>query len=367
MAFEPAQDRDYEIPGNWARFGGIFVGLTLVSGLAYAGAEVLTTCGVRDAILIVMVSLNAIIVYATGYMLAPRLGKMYEHVPETSADPQRWIALTLASRWALPAAMIWALVVALGFYIFDPWGRQTAPVGEVIKPLLPSLVPMGDPGPQEICLKETPRALLNGLGALFIFCGNLIIGMAVAAIVRFWIVVLGKLDLMDLRILNLSHEPLPALQRANSLIVMVCALVASLSMMGLILSGFVISDTLALHVMGTLIVVMAAYAVPILPLSNRLRALKSEALDHVETRIEAHLRDRSGLPPRVDGPLADPETPGGFRPLDSLPPLDVLLESRDLIRAVRTLPPGGQVSVSAAAIVTVLSFMPAVLDKILNG
>lgn len=38
-----------------------------------------------------------------------------------------------------------------------------------------------------------------------------------------------------------------------------------------------------------------------------------------------------------------------------------------MISAVRTLPPGGQVSVSAAGIVTFLSFLPSIIDYILNN
>ena len=217
------------------------------------------------------------------------------------------------------------------------------------------------------CQGNPSTDLLNALAALFVFCGNLIIGMAIAAIARFWAVVLGRMAQLDLRILNLSHEPLPALQRANGLIVMASALVASLSIMGLLLSGYAIEQTLAAHTATTLLVVVGTYAVPMLPLTNRLSMLKSEALDHVEARIEAHVHHRSGQAPRPGGPLEDPDNPGRFHPIETLEPLDVLLETRDLIRSVRVLPPGGQISVSAAAIVTALSFMPAIIDMILNG
>ena len=49
-----------------------------------------------------------------------------------------------------------------------------------------------------------------------------------------------------------------------------------------------------------------------------------------------------------------------------LPELADLQDAQAVVQGVHTLPPGGQVSVSAAGIVTVLSFLPAFIDYIVN-
>jgi len=47
--------------------------------------------------------------------------------------------------------------------------------------------------------------------------------------------------------------------------------------------------------------------------------------------------------------------------------MDKLVEARDMIIAVRTLPPGGQISMTAAGIVTFLSFLPTIIDYVVNN
>ncbi|AUC52711.1 hypothetical protein CDO87_05670 [Sagittula sp. P11] len=359
--------RHYHTPRAWVLAGGIAVGLTTVSGIAYLATEAAFTCDIRDAALILLVTLNAWIVYATGWLLTPRLGQMYANMPLPAHDPQRWIDRTLFTPASLVLAAAWGGLLAGGIWIYDPWNREVLSLSELV-PLIAEAAenPLGTVlGAPDHCPNPVPKLLLTRMLSLFIFCGNLIIGAAVAVIFRFWWAVLVRIDDIDLRILNLSREPLPALLRANSLLVTTSALVASLSILSLILSGFEVDQTVALFSLLTLSLVVATYAVPILPLSNRLREVKSEAMNEVERLIEAHHRQRSGLPPRPDGPLKDPEG-DGYLDIAKLEPLDKLMETRDTLHGIQTLPPGGQVSVSAAGIVAFLSFLPTIIDFLLK-
>jgi hypothetical protein len=187
---------------------------------------------------------------------------------------------------------------------------------------------------------------------VFLFFNNLVIGAALFAILTFWHVLLRDLDHIEISILNLSSPALCALLKVNSRLVMGAAVVSSLAVCSIPLSSATMNPVTKVFSGFTFAFVVATYAVPILPLSNVLSARKAAALDRIEKLIEAHVRIRSGQPPRHDLPIDT----------DSLPPLSDLIEARDIVAQVRTLPPGGQFSVSAAAIVAFLSFLPTLID-----
>lgn len=309
-------------PRLWRSYGRAAVAATVVLALLYARTEWVLRGDIADIALIVLVTINAGVVYQFGHRVAPHLGEMFHDLPTTAANPQGAVNDVLGNPWILPFGLCYGALIGGGVWILDPWSS-------------PDL-----------------RLWLAG----FVFCGSVITGMGVFAVFRFWGALLHALPEMDVRILNLSRAPLPAILRVNSQVVMVTALVASLAILSVVLAGYDRDPVVILFSAFSLTLVAATYAVPIIPLSNRLITAKVETLNQIEPLIEAHIRDRSHQPRRADHP--HPDKP--------LPDLDKLIEARDMISAVRTLPPGGQVSVSAAGIVTFLSFLPTIIDYIAN-
>ncbi|SHL37822.1 hypothetical protein SAMN05444414_11254 [Roseovarius marisflavi] len=309
-------------PRLWRSYGRAAVAATAFPALLYGYTEWTIRSDIADFVLIILVTINAGVVYQFGHRIAPGLGDMFRDLPATATDPQGAVDDILGNQWMLPFGLCYGAVIGGGAWMLDPW--------------------------------HTPDLRLWLAG--FVFCGSVITGMGIFAVLRFWHALLQALPQMDLRILNLSRSPLPAILRINSQIVMVTAVVASLAILSVVLAGYDRDPVVILFSLFSLFLVAATYAVPVIPLSNRLMSVKVEALNQIEPLIEAHIRDRSNQPRRADHP--HPDKP--------LPDLDKLIEARDMISAVRTLPPGGQVSVSAAGIVTFLSFLPSIIDYILN-
>ncbi|WP_299963158.1 hypothetical protein [uncultured Roseobacter sp.] len=308
-----------EIPAYWTRWGGVVV---LASGLmaaVYAVVQIAQVGVLRDAPLIVLVTVNTVFIYRFGIYLAPRVGALIAEFPAAGRDAQAAVNRFFGDPATAFPAVVYAGLIAFSVWRLDPW-RDVA-----------GLMPW-------LCA--------------FIFVNNLIVGTVVIALVRFWRIMLSELTTLDIRILNLNRAPVIGLLRLNSQIVMATALVTCLSILGLVLSDYVIEPIIIFFSASALALVVATYAVPVLPLSNLLAARKTEELDRIERLIEARVRLLSGQPLRADLGMAE----------DALPPLEALTEARDLLLKIRTLPPGGQISVSAAAIVTFLSFIPTIID-----
>lgn len=309
----------FRAPHRWVVWGGAATVLGAVIALVYAIVELRITGGLADAPLIVLVTLNGLIVYRLGASIAKDLGLLFFYMPEAGKDPQRSVDLLLGNRALAFVGLCFGGFMAIAVWNIDPWTSAEQPV--------------------------VMRAWL----CIFLFANNLLIGAVLLAIVHFWHILLGELERIDFSVLNLSSPVLCALLKVNSRLVMGTAVVCSLAVCSVPLSSYTMNPVTKFFSGFALLVVIATYAVPIVPLSNVLSARKAEALDRLERLIEAHVRQRSGLGPR-------PGTP------ESLPPLGDLIEVRDIVDKVRTLPPGGQFSVSAAAIVAFLSFLPTLID-----
>ncbi len=319
----------YTLPRLWYYTGLAGVAATVLVGLAYAwkqwhrGAVQDAPHTVVDGALIILVCINAIVVYRFGFHVAPKLGQMIANFPSTSADPQQALNAMLGHPLALPFGVLYGAMIGGGAWHMNPW-------------------------------PESPD--LQDWLAAFIFTGNVFIGFAIFAVIRFWQLVLHEIPDLDVRILNLSRPPILPLLRVNSQIVMITAFVASSSILSVVLAGYEEEPLIIAFSLFALFLVVSTYAVPVLPLSNRLRADKAEELDRIERLIEAHVRRLTANTPRNDGPGQDAK----------LPELETLVNARDLIAGIGTMPPGGQVSVSAAGIVAFLSFMPTIVDYIID-
>lgn len=315
----PLPPAHYHVPPYWVRAGGWAVLLSALAAAIYAAIEVTQIGRLRDAALIVLVTTNTLFIYRFGIHIAPRLGRLFAEFPVAGRDPQGAVNHLLGDKKTVVPACIYSGFIAFSVWQIDPW-RDDAVLGLWL--------------------------------CLFLFMNNLIVGTVIISIARFWQLVLRELGTLDLRILNLHRAPMIDLLRINSQIVMATALVTCLSILSLVLSDYAIDPIILVFSISALAMVVATYAVPVLPLANLLAAKKAEELDRLERMIDARIRHLANEPPRDD--LG--------REIDQLPSLDDLVEARNLVMKVRTLPPGGQISVSAAAIVTFLSFMPTLID-----
>ncbi|MEO9648642.1 MAG: hypothetical protein ABJ360_21200 [Roseobacter sp.] len=312
-------DATYHAPPGWILWGGWAVLASGAAAVLYASFEIWRIGTLDDAALIMLVTANTLFIYRFGIFIAPRLGEMFEEFPSARSDPQATVNHLLGDKTVILPGFLFAAGIAFAIWQIDPW--------------------RGD------------RALRLGLAA-FLFVNNLIVGCIILAIVRFWRAVLADLKGLDLRVLNLNRPPTITLLRINSQIVMATAFVASLAIFSVVFSNYNFDPIIVIFSTCTLLMVIATYAVPILPLSNVLAEKKAAELDRLERLIEARVRQLTGLEAQHDF----------THDLTDIPDMRDLLEARDLVQRIRTLPPGGQISVSAAAIITFLSFMPSLID-----
>ncbi|WP_299673637.1 hypothetical protein [uncultured Roseobacter sp.] len=310
---------DFHAPPYLVRVGGWVVFASAVVAGLYAGIQVAHIGALKDAALIVLVTANTLFIYRFGIHIAPRIADMFRDFPVAGRDPQAAVDHLLGDRTTALPAVVYAAFIAFAVWQIDPW-------------------------------RETPD--LTIWLCVFVFVNNLIVGTVIVGIGRFWQSVLREMSTLDLRILNLNRAPMITLLRINSQIVMATALVACLSILAVVLSDYAVDPIILVFSVSALAMVVATYAVPVLPLSNLLAVKKAQELDRIERMIDAHIRHLGNQTPREDLEVD----------IDKLPSLGDLVNARDLLLKVRTLPPGGQISVSAAAIVTFLSFMPSLID-----
>ncbi len=315
-----AGQQGFRLPAYWTGLGSAALAGTVVTGLLY-GWKQFALCGtIADLALIVLVMFNAGLILVFARLIAPALRDMFRAFGFPAETAEEATTRIFRHPFVPATGLLLAVVISRAAWLIDPWGGQ-----------------------------EPFRTTLSA----FLFAGNLLPGMGIAAILLYWLRVVRALPTLDFRVLNLNRPPLLPFLIVNSRVVMVTATISCSAVIGLLFSKFE-PENLSVVVFSIFALAMAAlaYLVPIVPVSNMLRACQSAELDRIERLIEAHVRRLAGEPPRADGPGAD----------EKLPPLDELVKARDLVAAVRTLPPGGQISVSAAAFVTFLSFLPTLLD-----
>lgn len=283
-------------PPVWRVGGALALGLTVLMALAYGGVEWARTGTLRDGMLILLVAANAAVIYRFGLRLAPDLGALMPYTSAHGADPQAGVSRLMGSALMPVAGATFGVLIGAGAWFMDPWAPTPDSVG--LRPWL----------------------------AGFIGVANILTGMAIWAIMRFWRLIHRETPYLDLRILNLSRDPLTLLLRINSQIVTQTAVVASLAIIAVVLAGYQAEPLVILFSCFALLVVIATYAVPVVPLSNRLRVLKGRELGRLEARIAA-----------IVGDLDE----SGDNPADRQARLDTLLAAQAHVSSIPTLPPGG--------------------------
>ncbi|WP_436398218.1 hypothetical protein [Roseobacter sp. S98] len=288
--------------------------------IIYLWLEATAGVPLSDWALVALVVINAYVVYVFGLHISRDLAEMLLHLPRPDFVPdgldiQGRVNRIIAHPPAVLAGILYGAALGAGAYIIAP--HQT---------------------------NETLRIAFG----LFVCAGSSMIGFGLWAIFRFWRGFLRVLPTLELDILNLSKEPVPAFLRFNSRVVLLCAFVGSMAILGLALADYKSTPPIIIFSICTFLTVGATYAVPTIPLSNRLNRLRSEELDKIEQQISRHV-----------AALSDPNVN-----TEGLRKLNELREAQGIISGIKTLPPGGQISVSATAFVTALSFLPAGIQYI---
>jgi len=211
--------------------------LTCFAAVLYLAIEWNADGPMKDAPLVALITFNVFAVNMFGLYITRDLTEMLDGFPSfkgaDSQTIQAEIDLLMADPRGLVVAILYGLFLGISAYLISPW-------------------PDGSP-------------LQFWFGA-FVFCGNLLIGYAIWAILRFWYRILSEVPKIEFKALNLSHAPLPALLRFNSRIVMITAFVASMALLGLALADFDQSPPIILFSLFAFFMVLATYAVPVIPI-----------------------------------------------------------------------------------------------------
>ncbi|WP_135505959.1 hypothetical protein [Roseovarius aestuariivivens] len=326
-------------PLLWRGAGAAAVAAAVVMALVYGWIEYELTGRLADGWLIGLVTLNTVIVYRFGLHIVSKLYDLARVLPPKGAEarPPDGGELTedILGHPLMPLfGLGYGVLFWFGMTYLAPW----------------------------TCTGETPPepcdAALGPWLSWFIGTANIMIGMGLFAVLRFWLALRATIPAFPVRILNLSRAPILELVRVNAEVVMTTAAVTCVAILGLVLADYNMNSIGLGFAIFAFAVVLLTYALPMVPLSNRLARAKAEELDQIERLIDARVRrDTHQAPRRID-----PGDPDCLRTDKDLPDLETLTRARDMILSVRTLPPGGQVSVSAAGIVTFLSFLPSLID-----
>ncbi|MEM8774462.1 MAG: hypothetical protein AAGF53_05475 [Pseudomonadota bacterium] len=201
-----------------------------------------------------------------------------------------------------------------------------------------------------VSMAPGPESGLRIYFFFFIFCVCLMIGYALWAVILYWALIWRTYKSIPFRVLNLSAQPLPALLRFNSRVVALTAWISTSAVGALAFSGYNPDPPIIIFSVFAFSLVAATYLAPIVPISNQLGRLKTQALAPIEAQIADHAEQLN--------------TPGTTKPKGAEESFTQLITLRDEIEKVRTWPPGGQASVSAAAVATALPFLPSAIEYI---
>jgi hypothetical protein len=321
MSTPPQRAPGADLPPSrqWRLAGRLILVAVFLAALVYLLVQWRLLGRLGDPVFVGVLVANAVTIYRVGDFLQPGLVHLFDVLggPLTGTAAQRAIFDAPAALLAAPA---FAAIVTAGAAAIAPW--------------------------HDLALDTA----LCGL----VFAANLIVGLALHALWTYWRLTRMAVAALDLRILHLSQPAISLLLRTNSVIVLATAVVATLAVLAVILSKFVANPLTLAFSAFSLLVIAAAYVIATQPISARLIALKQTELDRLDGLIDAQYRAATG----DDAPAPPSPAPRAD--------LDTLLALRDRVRMVRTFPPNGEFSLSTAAWVTFLSFLPTLVDYLLT-
>lgn len=188
---------------------------------------------------------------------------------------------------------------------------------------------------------------LNELLCLYIFCVNFQIGMGAGALLKFWKLSARSVNLMEIRIFNLSRPDIVLFLQMISRTVLLVGFLCSAGVTSLLFSKFELNFAVILFSFVSLTLVILSYLIPLAPFSFKLKTIKFQELDKLEKKLDICYKLT----------LSDAE---------KVSDVDKLLTFRSVIRKIRVIPPNGQFSILAAFSATFLSFLPTLVQHFLN-
>lgn len=367
----------------WMAAGTAGLALTVVSAWVYASAQ--RPFGqIADWPFMLFLVANAVLVFWYGLWIRKRLLALPRRANEPEAtwlwpDPQALADSVFEARATALAALGFAAVLGGAVLIAAPWTEgpfkvhfpifvavaKTAMGGEA-KPATPSA-----PGsnlkseiPQQSTDKqaagETAREIteadardLNRKLAVFVFSANVVIGLAIATLARFWTACGRELTRAGANIHNTARRDVGAFVDITHANLIAAATISALALFSLLFSRFAMGEMILAFTGFTLLFVAAAYYVPFVMLSVALRNSRRSALDRVEQRIvAAHERALAATTPEAQQQALDE--------------LEGMRKVHGETLKIRTLPPGGELSIFATSMAGLLTFLPSVVRMLVN-
>ncbi len=303
----------------------LLTGLTTVAiGLCYVVLQIYHRLD-GDALFVFIIALNSVIAAIFGYHFEDRLRNLIRNFNAQEDDKAQKMEIGEAFRnifnhiFAIPFALIFALFISIWVYFLGPWGFT---------------------GTSDL------TARLNGLLTAFLFSGNVMIGYGLYCIGRFWLLSARRIRKIKLNILNTNRPDIAVYQDIAKRIVILVAVIATLAIASLPLSKMDVGVTAVLFSVCALAIVGATYLVPMLPLTTKFQQARVAEMDRVEKKIDAIYEEMltADDPTKLRGKM------------------DEYTALREQVRKVKTLPPGGEFSIFTAVGVSLLTFMPSIIE-----
>lgn len=308
---------------RWKTISKVCAAASLLSAFAYIGLHFYWFWRVADPLFIAIILFNAGLAIGFGFYFERKLNTMLTAFNETDPteriEPESAIDTIFHHPFAVPAAMLFSGSIAAWVFLLFPWN------------------------PHSGIFQAQP---LNVLLALFLFCSNIIVGYGLYCVGRFWLLAWHRIQRMELNVLLPTRPDLAMYRDIIRDLVILIATIATLAVISLPLSQIDPGITTVLFSLIALGVVVASYLLPMLPLTRKFHLAKNAELHRVEQRINTLYEGML----KSDDPTTNKAQMEGYTAL------------RDQIKAVKTLPPGGEFSIFTSIAVSFMTFLPSIID-----
>lgn len=309
---------------RWRTLSWICGASSLTAGILYIAAQFRLLGHMEDPFFVAIILFNTSIAIGFGFYFERKLTRMLTAFNETDPaeviPPDQAITNIFDHPYAIPAALLFTAAIAGWVHLLAPWGDHT--------------------------LDDGIASRLNAYLTLFLFCANFIIGCGLYCITRFWLLSAQRIKRVELNILVPTRPDLALFREIIRDLVILIAVIATLAVLSLPLSQIKVGVTTVLFSLSALAIVIASYLIPMLPMTKKFQQTKNRELHRVERRINAIYQDMIAKD--------DPTTQKAQ--------LEAYAALRDQLKAVKTLPPGGEFSIVTSATVTFMTFLPSIIE-----
>lgn len=194
-----------------------------------------------------------------------------------------------------------------------------------------------EPWPNHARLAQALLALL--------FTSNIVIGMAIASLAVYVHLLYHAFAKIKVDVLHLSRTDISNFMLITSMITFTTGLIVFLAVMGILFSSLKLDTSILAFSVLSVILVVATYVIPVAPLTRQAYAGKQRELSRIDAGIRAEFDKLSAKDAKQDTST-----------------LEALITQREHVTAIKVVPPSSEFSISTAALVTILSFLPALID-----